>query len=361
MPRSGFYNQNLYRDYPFQTQGNPLAQLHSLSSESSVSGAAYATTALPHEVIVDYGCIMGLDSRYTDRQDWIYLYRVTRSGVFFTFEFRTTANSQVLIFTRRFDATEYAYEWAEAVSPSAPFEFPPVFSSSSSVASEGDWWYGCDPAAPAWEGFLVTGKFDELIALVPPGTSLYFDSGYQVIEPARTQNLKESYVRSVNLANRARTHALHTKACLIGYSSGSSVSQDSEAQDIAVYEHATCIQRAIALVEGYNCQIRQEDTTNTLVIGAGVGLGAGEVCEEYPFYPGESANGDEPYFTGGPTCTETLKTINGKGGSHLRFEAGPGFTVRPSPDDPSTIIVDMALTDFAICLDPVGLSLAGGE
>ena len=356
MPRSGFYNQNLYRDYPFRTQGDPPERLHSLSSESSVSGESYATAALPHEAIVDFGCIMGLDGNYADCWDWIYLYRITRSDPFFVFEFRTTANPQVLLFTRRNDDPEYKYEWSESQGKRTPYELPsPSSPSSASYPSPGDeWGLGCDPAAPVWEGFLVTGKFDELMDLIPNGERLYFDSGYQIVEPARIQNLKESYVRSLNLANRVRTHATEADICRTSFSSERSIGMEDATQDVTVYKGATCMQGAIAFEEGFNCQIRQEDTTGTIVIGAGVGLGAGEVCEEYPFYSGESIGSDETYYTGGPTCTEILKTINGKGGSRIRFDAGLGFTVRTSPDNPSTIIVDMNLKGLAICLDSLG-------
>jgi hypothetical protein len=214
---------------------------------------------------------------------------------------------------------------------------------------------------PVWEGFLVTGEFADLLDMIVNGEALYFDIGHQVIEPARIQNLKESFVRSISLANRARTRAIDPELCRVVYDeSGSSESLRSETQDVKAYEVAACMQGALAFVEGYNCQIRQENAANTIVIGAGVGLGAGEVCEEFALYPTESIGAGETYYTGGPTCGEILRTINGKGGKRLRFKAGTGFNVRTSPDDQSTIIVDMTLEDFAICLDPAGRSSAGG-
>jgi len=350
MPQAGFYNQNLYRDYPFQTQGAPLEQLRSDSSASSVSGVSYALAALPHELIVDFGVIMGVFGNYSDRTDWVYLYRVTRDDPFLIFEFRTTANGQVLRFTRRTDDSEYKYEWAEAQWRDADFELPPVASlSSASAPSESEWWLGCEDSEPVWEGFLVTGKFDDILDMIPNGAALYFDIGHQVVEPSRIQNLKESYIRSIGLANRARTHVIDPEQC----------TGQSEAQDTRVYEVVACLQGALAFEEGYNCQIRQENAGNTIVIGAGVGLGAGEVCEEYPFYPGESIGAGETYYTGGPTCGEILRTLNGKGGSRIRFEAGTGFNVRTDVADPSTIIVDMTLEDFAICLNPTGTSAGG--
>lgn len=149
--------------------------------------------------------------------------------------------------------------------------------------------------------------------------------------------------------------------CRTAYDSdSSSLSQSDVAQDLTIYETAGCMQQAIAFTEGYNCQIRQEDATNTLVIGAGVGLGDGDVCEEYPFYPAESLDPNATYYTGGPPCDAILKTINGKGGSRIRFDAGTGFNVRTSTTDQSVIIVDMTLEDFAICLDPLGPSSSAG-
>jgi hypothetical protein len=197
---------------------------------------------------------------------------------------------------------------------------------------------GCD--TPFWEGFLITGLFGELLDQLADGEQLIFVRGVWVIENARIQNLNNSYARSVNLGNFDRARVTPPENC------GSASAEVTEA-----YPNATCMQGHLQFREGFNCNIRQEDANNTLVItGAAGGGGYGYPCEEIPLYDGESAPMDSPFLSGGPACGEIVRTVSGKGGPAVRIYGGTGIRVYDAPANPSALFVDADLGDFALCL-----------
>ncbi len=245
----------------------------------------------------------------------------------FTYEFRTTAPESAdesLVFTRSSADDEFTTEWVE----STPIEGA---SSASSVA-------GCDQY-PKWSGFLVTGLFDELTDLVGPGESQEFNERLWQVEPARLQSLLKSFVRTINLANVDRSHATLPAGC----------SEDS-ASGAPVFVQRRCMDGLLAFKPGFNCAIRQDDPTNTIVIGAAAGDGAGQPCEEVPLYAGETAQAPSPFLSGGPGCGQVIKTINGKGGSNLQLIGGAGFQVSTDPNDPHTLLITADFNSFASCL-----------
>lgn len=302
MPRAGFYNENEYRDYPFLTRVG-----------------AGSVPWLPHATIVDFGAIMGIDAEYMEEDSHVYLYRIRREGTTFYFDF-AVHNGEVtdyLIFEREIDAEEFTIEHA---------------------ASDRD------PAAcalqPVWEGYLVTGTLDELIAQMPGDGEHTFSSSEWIVEPGRIQSLRKALLRSISLANFPRTLSTLPERC------------ESESPDYSqAIPNATCLTGDLYFKEGFNCAIRQEDATNTIIIGAAVGGGAGEQCEEFPWYDNEPLPDPEsPYYSGGPTCSDVIKTINGVGGRHIQLIAGPGFRVASDPEESGTLHVFMDLDDFALCL-----------
>jgi len=375
MARAGFYNENEYRDYPFLTQVEPreiVAVVEAPSSSSSSLSSASSAAAqplldLPHETIVDFGAIMAVDSGFRTNEDFIWLHRIRRQDPYLLFEFRTTAKyarNEALFFLRRIDDPEFTHEWAESISLLLPDPFPTSSSSSlsSSISSslssaslsslssnpfcnagmDGDTKLlcggpGCD--APKWEGFLITGLFSELLDTLATGEQIVFVQGVWVIEPARIQNLNNTFARSFNLANRDRTHVTPPEHC-------SSVS----ANDGTIFANAVCLQGDLRFKEGYNCNIRQENQNNTIVISGAVGGGEGDPCEEIPLYDGEVPPFDSPFLSGGPACGEIIRTISGKGGPAVRIFGGSGVRVYDAPANPSAIFIDADLSDFALCL-----------
>lgn len=371
MARAGFYNENEYRDYPFLTQTEPkavLATLETVGSSSSSSSSASSASAqplndLPHETIVDAGFIMGVDSGFDVSADWVYLRRIRRMDPYLLFEFRTTASAakaESLYFLRRIDDPEFTQQWSESLASTEPDPFPS--SSSSSQADESSSLSGsslssfpfCEPETdddqrlpcggpgcdtPKWEGFLITGLFTDLLDQMADGEQLIFPAGLWIIEPARIQNLNNTYARSINLANTDRTRFSPPVEC------------SSASLGVApVYPNAVCMQGNLQFKEGYNCFIRQEDATSTLIIHGAVGGGEGQNCEEIPLFEGESAGADSPFLSGGPACGQVVKTINGKGNTRFRILGGPGVRVFDAPANPAALFIDADLHDFALCL-----------
>lgn len=367
MPRAGFYNENEYRDYPFRTQLDErvIVDVLELSSSSASNSSSAAYTDLPHATVVDFGAIMGVSGGFRTGTDFVWLHRIRRSGSYVLFEFRTTAplaKNEVLYFVFDTDTEEFTQKWAESVAVDTADPIPSessVSSSSSSLSSassisssetfctpgvDGDTALVCGGPgcqAPLWDGFLITGEFSDLLELIPEDSQVVYTQGVWVIEPARIQNLNNAFVRSINLANTDRTRVTPPEEC-------SSVSVGER----EVYVNATCLQGDIQFREGYNCNIRQETATNSLIISGVVGGGEGEPCEEIPLYDGETAPAGSPFLSGGPACGELIRTISGKGGPAIRLVAGAGIRIFESPDDPSTLFIDQDLGDFALCLQP---------
>lgn len=305
MARSGFLVENEYRAYPFVDAG--------------------AGVPLPEDAVVDFGCLMGLDAGHVDGVDAVRLHRVTRAGGAVRFEFRAAAAGAAdypLAFVVPEDAAEFETFEAEA-------DLAPGSAGSSTSSACGD--------APVWEGFLVVGRLAALLDLLAEGESLDGDAGVAVVEPARVTNLARTYVRGVNLANADRVRADDPAGC-------SAFAPDEPGR---VYVGARCLGGDLELAEGYNCSIRQA-ADGTVTIGAGVGAGAGEPCEEVPVRAGEAAPDGGRLLTGGPTCGEVLKSINGVGGKIIRVTPGPGVRITPGAS-PGQLLVDVDLHGLAVC------------
>lgn len=331
MANPGFYNDNQFRDYPFVTRTEPLNLSFTQSGQyPDISGQypGQVTEHLDHGFIVDLGIIMDLDAEYSDKSGHeVYLVQIRRDDTELLFTFHTNApggGTQELVFRREINATEFSISWEEA---------------SSFIAEEEDA-LRCD-AVSKWRGFLATGDLTPWASRLADGEFVNYTQGLWRLEPARVQNLADSYMRGLNLANFPRVRAGVTDACT---ESSSAANEDARVQ-------ATCLSGPLVFKEGFNCGIRQDRRANALIIGAGVGLGAGEPCEEVEAYPGENKPGTSKFFSGGPACSEIIKSVNGITGRNITIVAGPGFRVYTEVDNPNQLVVDRALDDFALCLE----------
>jgi hypothetical protein len=311
MPGTPFYNDNTARSYPFVDDG---------ALEMIYSGGGNVT--LPDSAIADFTAIVGLDTGHDDVDNRIYLYEIRRIVNCFTFTFRFTATAlsdYTLDFTRYIDDPEYAVESAEGTGPSESIEL-----ACGGVPIE------------AW---LTTGLMDELAAVLPAGRFLRRADASIWVEPGRVQNLNQGFMRSANLANEPRTMATSPDIC-----SSASVDLDEE-----FVVNAQCLAGVIKWKEGYNNVIDQNDSENSLQIGGELGRGAGQPCDEIALYEGETAPEGSDLLTGGPSCNDIIKTINGVGGRHMRFLSGLGVNITASDTDPHELIVDVNLHGLAIC------------
>lgn len=332
MSSPGFYNENLYRDYPFITRVQPLGAV--IPTTGLYEGIDEASSSfledLPHALIVDFGCIMEIDATFNEAAGhFVYLQSIHRDDPVFTFIFATNAPgaaNQLIIFEVEYPADQ---------------QYKIVWSSAALVVPEPVDELAC-PQVDRWSGFMVAGDLQSLWTLVPNGGSLEFVPGYWQIEPARVQNLRNTYLRSITLANTPRLRVDNAEGC---------GTNSSELNTDAILQ-ASCIVGEIKLVEGYNCGIRQDRIRNTITINAGVGLGVGEPCEEVPLYPSEVPPADSPYLSGGPGCNEVIKSINGVSGSEITIAAGAGYRILPDTLQTNKLIVERVLGDFALCAEP---------
>jgi hypothetical protein len=312
MARPGFCNDNEGRAYPLIPFSNALSDKP-------------AEFRLPLDTLLDFGCLVGLDSEFDDTKDVIYLHQVTRAGNTFTFDFRSSAPGLVgyaLKFSRDLTDAEFATNYVAAVALGSS---PP-------------------PQPPLWEGFLVTGPMDNLAALMPADGTLAATTGPQ-IEPARIQNLSRSYVRTINLANQDRTHVTPPDDCPGGSLPASPLEYIINARNLV---------GDLRFKEGFNVSIRQNTRTNSITFMAVLAGGAGVVCGEdaplgeLPLTPDEQPPPGSSLLSGGPACDEVIYGINGLTASVILLVADVGTTITSS-DDNTSLIVDFDRHDMTVC------------
>jgi len=322
MARPNWYNENAARDYPFLQRTAPLL----VTDFPGSSAGMYDTIVdVPHGVCCDMGIIMAPNADYA-LTDLVWLDRIERSGATLTFVFKTDAagaSNYILKFRRNITSREYRIDWEEA----------------ELVGTLPDDDARCDEDIP-WSGYLVTGDMQLLVDIIDDGETIEFADKLWSLEPARIQSLKDSYVRAVHLANSPRTMVEVPEGC----TEDSSASANSD-----VIVQATCIDGDIKLKEGYNCTIRQDTISNAIIIGAGVGVGEGEPCEEVPLYDGETAPDGSPFLSGGPGCGSVLKSVNGITGKNITLLPGPGVRITPDPVIANQLVIAKAVNDFAVC------------
>jgi len=316
MSNIAWYNDNQFRDYPFLTRTKPITD-----------------TDLPHSLLVDCGIIMEIDSGFNVAVGHhVYLDRIVRLNDVFFFHFKTNApdsEDHELVFQRAVTANEFEIEWADTT------ELVPPESTLINCQLNS-----------RWSGFLVTGNLAELVQLLPSDGDILFLKSAWLIEPAKIQNLADTYLRTVNLANTPRLLATVDEECdeLSSMSSSASLFEPPE-----ILVRDTCIKGPIWFAEGYNCRIAQDNGRNTITINAGEDLGDGQPCDEVPLTEDEMIEPDSPFLTKGPGCKEIIQSINGIGGADITIRTGSGYRAQPDPDAPHRLIIARALSDFALC------------
>lgn len=346
MPRPAFYNDNEYRAYPFIFDAD--------------------SAGLPPATIVDAGVIMRLDANYDETQHTVWLHEITRSGDDFSFTFKSNAfetGGPTLTFSRNLADDIWAAEYADSDS----------LDICAAATNDPD---------PAWTGFLVTGRLDDLAATMATlgATTLTFNENEYQLEPARIQNLADGYVRSLNVGNYRRVYvpncckpvcctgdALYDIPIVLADNTERDALQGADAnrlvlttdngrfwrrslvsgayiwEDISIVVNATCLRGDIRFVPGYNCEITQTTRLNEIIVSAAVGAGdpdTTELCEnggELPFYDGEltpllSDETRSKFLSGGPACNELIFTINGVGGKVVTFASGNGVNIITNPE-----------------------------
>lgn len=327
MAKPDFYNDNSFRAYPLVGADSGVDMCYNV--------AGGVVVQLPPNVIVDFGCVIGPTAEFDETQDYIYLYQIIKNAsLSLQFKFRSLCpglENLELVFSRHPDDGEYVTSYAEA-SLITGLEL----TDAQETCSED----------PLWEGYLVTGKFTELLeTLAFTGASLNHTSSdlettppYPRVEPGRLQNLRSSSVTGITVCNFARTAVTSPAGC-----AGIANSFANK-----VHVNSSCITGDIKFVPGYNCSIRQDTQNNALTFSAGVGAGQGEPCEEIKITEDEASPDSGELLTGGPTCAEVMKSINGLSAEGLQLVAGAGVRLLQVGD--SEITIDFDLHDLQACI-----------
>ncbi len=344
MPNAGWYDSNLGRAYPLVTETSPRT--------------------LPNRALADFGCLLGPTVSYDATEHRVYLYGVRRSDGHYLFEFRSTApalSGYSLTFCRHPDDLRFAVsnavaktavtnaldwltltgdewaeldgdEWAELLGEAT--ESVDSEDSEDSQDSEDD---SCEQA-PLWSGYLVTGDLTSLAELLPNnGDVLLLDTSHQV-EPTLLRSLLGGFLSSVSVANAERTRVATPEGCRAPCYPFTLASH---------YVQARCLQGALRFREGYNLAITQNDNDNSLLFSARKGSGLGEPCDEVPLFAEESPPQGSTLLTGGPTCDETVRTINGIGKRLFELTGRAGVVVSQSIY-PHQLIVRIDAHDLVI-------------
>lgn len=324
----GFENENLGRAFPFLagTVGIPNA-------------AALSVEGMPNAVIVDAGFIVGPASGFVPGTHSIWLKYVARTGTNLLFVFASDAPGLIdrgLVFTRTTTAARWDTEFVDDFA--GPFdisESPDALYSETSDFS--DFGSECDPE-PLWSGYLVTG--DVTVIGLTDGQSLTRTTATgTTVEPGLIQSLAGSLITSINLANLDRTRSSGPPGCpdpIWPYPTG------------GVYVSAKCIQGHVRVKAGYNMSVTQDDNANAINLGAAVGAGLGQPCDEVPLFDGEVPPAGSDAYEGGPLCGEVITGINGIGGAASAILGGQGVTVLPMPDQ-HTILINVGMSGMAVC------------
>lgn len=289
--RTGFFSDNAQRRYPFV-------------STPAIEGEA-GSDQVPDSLLLDCGFTLCAYSGYEPGEHKVWLTGLSWTETHATLTFSTdtpgfAGTSIVFTFSRTGD--EIQQQFAECTGTS----------DDENNVCEGQL---------LWYGYATVSDLAAAIAWAESSPKVLEADQHQ-IEPALIANLDQTYVRSVSLANGQRVQTT-----------------DAVEAERPVLTHTTCIQGPLRFKEGYNTQISYTSAANGLVISARVGAGAGEPCGEVPQTVGETSPDGGELLSGGPRCTEVIKSIAGIGGPIVRLRGKNGIRVRRDTEDESRLIV----------------------
>jgi hypothetical protein len=293
MSRTTFYDDNKNRRYPFV-------------STQAIEASSDAVYQIPDSALLMCGFTTYAYSGFVAGTSNIWLARISYDSGNLQLEFNSDAPGLVgvpLTFVVPRAAGESVIVFADAIG-----------SGIDAVAG------GCVNQL-LWLGFAVVGDSEALVAW-QTDTPMTLIGEQHTVEPALIQNLDGAYVRSVNLANQRRVQTTDVPG------------------DVRPYlVNSQCLQGPVRFAEGVNCQIDYDIARNGLIFSALVGAGAGETCREIPVIAGEPSPDGGSLLSGGPTCSETIKTINGVGGPIVILRGENVISVARDNIDPHKINV----------------------
>ncbi len=313
MAKQSFFADNLHRDYPF-----------------------IGTPKIPQGTIVDFGCLMGINSGYVEGEHNVWLDDVRRFGEEFDFVFASDAPGlvgQFLVFTFSQHNARYSTEYADCLAAANSLSFS--FSESVSFPELKT----VDDSL--WSGYLVIGDLTELAAMLPVNKD-YVHDGTRV-EPCLLRNIAMSYLRTINLANNDRTRATAPAGCPAlawGFPTGQ------------IYPNAVGLTGRIRFEAGYNCKVVENTLANSITISAmdpSVEVAAaGQPCDFVPLFVGEAPPAGRTRLDGALGCDEVICSINGADGPQLAIVNGGGLTIAYDTAN-HVVTVKVNMQGFHVC------------
>lgn len=324
MAKQGFYFDNMFRSYPFV---DPAVE-----------------PPIPKETVVEFNCAVNYGSGFVDGVNTVRLYSIEKTINQLILEFKCDAAGLInksLVFSVNYPATELTYSFA-----SVKLDEGYSSNSSSSVADIDE--------DLLWDGFIIFGNINAIIDSMYVGEVVMVDSSY-VVEPTLIKNLQSADVQSISIANQTPEQATPASGC----------GEDPS----ALYENLVYHEGLVGdvrFVNGYSCNVTLATSSNSVIFTATVTDAIkGQFCNDEPasikypstLIPGirmgadqEIPDGSELY-SGGPTCKDTIKSINGMGGKRLWVVGGKGITLTSTQAD-YLISIEATLNGLAICANP---------
>ena len=319
MAQAGWFNENAQRSYPFLS--GTTGQL--------ASAGALSVQRMPRELVVDAQIIVGVNIDYNAQTDRIWLHSVSRSSDTLTLRLRNSALDPEETDIALLDVT---------VSPSAEIQTVHVVWPFIRYDLE------CTTDR-SWEVFITFGAFDatSLDAWIGDGDLLVDDAEATQFEPGVVRTLYQAYTRSLNLANSRRTHARADEGCEpIAWPETADNPEEWPVDGLGqapTTVAADCIDGRVRFVEGFNCGIEVNASSNTLLISARPGAGEGVTgCVDVLVYPEEEPPPGRTTLDGGFRCEEVFRSINGVGGPNVPITAGSGVTVSSTPAEHKLVV-----------------------
>jgi hypothetical protein len=290
MAKTGFYNDNANRRYPFIST-SAIEQLNN--------------PRIPNSVLLDAGFEFSAAAAFNVTTHAVTLSDITWDDETVQLVFVTDGATAPLIFNAARGTNQ-----------------PTILRAVSGVSdvSEDPLEAGSCPD-PEWSGFIVIQDIEAAVTWRTIVTDP-IDGDTHTIEPALLTSYVGAYVRRVHVANQQRTR----------------VSDDPAVPRPYIVQRA-CIDGPIQFIDGYNSRIDYDLRQNGVIFNAIQGGGAGEPCFEVPQFAGEQSPDSYGLLSGGPPCSATFKSVNGVPGPVVKLRGGLGVRVSRDPVIPNRLIV----------------------
>lgn len=249
----------------------------------------------PRDILEDLVLILGPGIEFVQTESVTRLVRVENTGV--------TIDLVFLVHDTEITVPVVVGEWGRLTTVAV----------DESTPCSGDWVDG-------WATFINPQALETLV----PNTNDVV-TGVLELEPTVVRSTRGSSVSGISLANTDRTMSPPPGE----FGSTSRLTRP----------WVSCVQGPLWIREGYNARIQSDPRNNLLILGAGVGLGDGQHCDEVPTYPGEVPPFDwSSTLDGSLRCSQTVRSVNGVPGPDLNIESGSGVRVEAVPEENKVIV-----------------------